>query len=133
MWHCCLDINFSAYPLAGDVIAHKLLARGLKVCLNFKDDSSTVGRDYIESVNTSFSQLINLQKLSVPDVYVLVSRMGLYLSDSPGHQKAYKELITYIDEGNELTLDKVQHTIMYHSRNTSLCALALTHDVVPSV
>jgi hypothetical protein len=31
---------FFYYPLAGAVLAHKLLARGLKACLKFKDDSS---------------------------------------------------------------------------------------------
>ena len=61
-------------------------------------------------------------------LYALVSLMGLYLSDATGHQKAYKELITFIDDGNELTLDKMQRMIMYHSRNTSLRAFALTHD-----
>jgi hypothetical protein len=53
--------------------------------------------------------------------------MGLYLSDAHGHQKAYKDLIAFIDEGNELTLDKVQNTVIYHSRDTSLRAFALTH------
>jgi hypothetical protein len=46
---------FFYYPLAGAVLAHKLLARGLKACLKFKDDSSADGCAYIESVNTSTS------------------------------------------------------------------------------
>ena len=117
---------FLHYPLAGAVLAHKLLARGLKACLKFKDDSSAAGCAYIESVNTSVSQLSNLPHLSVPDVFALVSLMGLYLSDAHGHQKAYKDLIAFIDEGNELTLDKVQNTVIYHSRDTSLRAFALT-------
>jgi hypothetical protein len=118
---------FFHYPLSGAVLAHKLLARGLKACLKFKDDSSAAGCAYIESVNTSVSQLSNLPHLSVPDVFALVSLMGLYLSDAHGHQKAYKDLIAFIDEGNELTLDKVQNTVIYHSRDTSLRAFALTH------
>jgi hypothetical protein len=118
---------FFHYPLSVAVLAHKLLARGLKACLKFKDDSSAAGCAYIESVNTSVSQLSNLPHLSVPDVFALVSLMGLYLSDAHGHQKAYKDLITFIDEGNELTLDKVQNTVIYHSRDTSLRAFALTH------
>ena len=88
--------------------AHKLLAHCLKICLKLKDDFSAAGCDYIERVNTSVSQLAKLQNLTVPDVYVFVSLMGLYLSDASSHQKAYKELITYINDGNELTLDKVQ-------------------------
>ena len=73
---------FLHYPLAGAVLAHKLLARGLKACLKFKDDSSAAGCAHIESVNTSVSQLSNLPHLSVPDVFALVSLMGLYLSEA---------------------------------------------------
>jgi hypothetical protein len=58
---------FLHYPLAGAVLAHQLLARGLKACLKFKDDSSAAGCAYIESVNTSVSQLGNLPHLSVPE------------------------------------------------------------------
>ena len=61
---------FLHYPLAGVVLAHKLLARGLKACLKFKDDSAA-GCAHIESVNTSVSQLSNLPHLSVPDVFAL--------------------------------------------------------------
>ena len=38
---------FLLYPLTGASIAHKLLARGLKTCLNFKDDSTAACTDYI--------------------------------------------------------------------------------------
>jgi hypothetical protein len=54
--------------------------------------------------NTSVSQLNHLPHLSVPDVFTLVSLMGLYLSEA--HPKTYKELIAYVDDGHELTLDK---------------------------
>ena len=39
-------------------------------------------------------------------MFALVSLMGLYLSEAYGHPKVYKELIAYVDDGHELTLDK---------------------------
>jgi hypothetical protein len=44
---------FLLYPVTGASIAHKLLARGLKTCLNFKNDSMASAIDYIASVNAS--------------------------------------------------------------------------------
>ena len=37
---------FLLYPVTGASIAHKLLARGLKTCLNFKNDSMASVLDY---------------------------------------------------------------------------------------
>jgi hypothetical protein len=88
---------FLLYPVTGASIAHKLLARGLKTCLNFKNDSMASALDYIASVNASASQLSHVQPMTVQDVYALVTHMGLYLSEASGHQKAYKELLAHID------------------------------------
>jgi hypothetical protein len=41
---------FLLYPVTSASIAHKLLARGLKTCLNFKNDSMVSALDYIASV-----------------------------------------------------------------------------------
>jgi hypothetical protein len=90
---------FLLYPVTGASIAHKLLARGLKTCLNFKNDSMASTLDYIASVNASASQLSHVQPMTVQDVYALVTLMGLYLSEASGHQKAYKELLAHIDDG----------------------------------
>jgi hypothetical protein len=46
---------FVLYPVTGASITHKLLARGLKTCLNFKNDSMASALDYIASVNVSAS------------------------------------------------------------------------------
>ncbi len=46
----------------------------------------------------------------VQDVYVLVTLMGLCLPEVSSHQKQYKELLDYIDNGHTLT--KVQHEII---------------------
>jgi hypothetical protein len=99
---------FLLYPVTGASIAHKLLARGLKTCLGFKNDSMASALDYIASVNASASQLSHVQPMTVQDVYALVTLMGLYLSEASGHQKAYKELLAHIDDSHALTLDKVR-------------------------
>jgi hypothetical protein len=68
---------FLLYPVTGRSIAHKLPARGLKTCLNFKTDSMASALDYINSVNASASQLSHVQPMTVQDVYALVTLMGL--------------------------------------------------------
>ncbi len=79
---------FLLYPVTGASMAHKLLARGLKTCLGFKDDStaSATASAYIASVNASASQLSHVQPMTVQDVYTLVTLMDLYLSEASGHQ-----------------------------------------------
>ena len=57
---------FILYPLTGASIANKLLTRGLKMCLGFKDDSTAACTDYIASINTSVSQLGHMPNLSIP-------------------------------------------------------------------
>jgi len=57
--------------------------------------------------------------MSIRDVFALVTLMGLYISTACGHQKAYKELLAYVDAGNALTLDDVQHAIIWYSRSKS--------------
>ena len=75
---------FLLYPLTGASIEHKLLARGLKTCLGFKHDSTATCTDYIVSINTSVSELGHMPNLSIPDVFAVVTLMGLYLSDVSG-------------------------------------------------
>jgi hypothetical protein len=113
---------FLLYPLTGASIAHKLLSSGLKKCLAFTDDSPAACTDYIASINTSVAQLGHMKDMSVRDVFSLVTLMGLYISTASGHQKAYKELLAYVDAGNALTLHDVQqtqHAIIRYSRSKS--------------
>ena len=42
--------------------------------------------------------------------------MGLHLSEASSHEKAYKELIAHIDDGYEITLEKLQHVLLKYSR-----------------
>jgi hypothetical protein len=108
---------FLLYPLTGASIAHKLLAHGLQKCLAFKDDSPAACTEYIALINTSVSQLGHMKDMSVCDVFALVTLIGLYISTASGHQKAYKELLAYVDADNALTLDDVQHAMIRYSRS----------------
>jgi hypothetical protein len=74
---------FLLYPVTGVSITHKILASGLKTCLCFKDDSTASATDYIASVNASASQFSYVQPMTVQDVYVLVTLMGLSTSLKP--------------------------------------------------
>jgi hypothetical protein len=122
-----VDRNLSLVPLDRYLhwVAHKLFARGLKKCLAFTDDSPTACTDYIASINTSVSQLGHMKDMSVCDVFALVTLMGLYILTSSGHQKAYKELLAYVDVGNVLTLDDVQHAIILYLRSKSNCVFSV--------
>jgi hypothetical protein len=121
---------FTLYPLAGNTITHKLLACGLEKCLTFKDDSTAAFTAYIAVVNESSSQLSNMPPMSITDIYALVTLMGLHLSSSDHHEKAYHELIAYVDEGNSLALEKVQQVRLKYasSRHPVACTFALTRE-----
>ncbi len=62
---CAWTEIFLLYLVTGASIAHKLLDRGLKTCLNFKTDSMVSALDYIASVNVSASQLSHVEPMTV--------------------------------------------------------------------
>ena len=57
--------------------------------MTFKDDSTAAFTAYIAAVNESGSQLDNMPAIvaakPVPDIYALVTLMGLHLSSSDRH------------------------------------------------
>ena len=44
--------------------------------------------------------------MTISEIYALAALMGLHLSESSRHERAYRDLMTFIDEGNALTLKK---------------------------
>ena len=90
--------------------------------------------DDIARINTSVTQLSHMNDMSVRDVFALVILMGLYLSTASGHQKAYKELLAYIDAGNALTL--VERELKWRDRGMSedtrvYASMLVRHNIVP--
>jgi hypothetical protein len=66
--------------------------------------------------------------MTVTDVYAIVILMGLYLSETSGHHKAYKERLAHVDDGHALTLDKVQNAIIRFSRSHAPLDFTLTRS-----
>ena len=76
--------------------------------MTLKDDFTAAFTAYIAAVKESVSQLDKMPAMLVSDIYALVTLMGLHLSSSDRHEKVYCDLIAHVDEGNALTLEKVQ-------------------------
>jgi hypothetical protein len=66
-----------------------------------------------------------MNDMSVRDVFALVILMGLFLSTASGHQKAYTELLAYVDAGNALTLDDVQHAMIRRTGSPHAASIPL--------
>jgi hypothetical protein len=98
---------FTHYLVAGTVITHRLLARGLKQCLGFKDGSTTAFTAYITVIKQSASQLRKVKPMAILNVYALVTLKGIHLSESSIHENVYNELMAHINKGHMLTLEKV--------------------------
>jgi hypothetical protein len=62
---------------------------------------------YIAHINESLTLIDTVQQMSVTNIYALDVLMGLHLSSSARHERAYRDLMTYIDEGYAITLEQV--------------------------
>ena len=70
----------------------------------------------IGKINASVAQLAHVENLSIADIFALVTLIGLYLSSSPRHENAYRELMQFVDEGHALTHEDVQNIGITHAR-----------------
>ena len=64
--------------------------------------------------------------MSLSEIYALAALMGLYLSPSTRHERAYRDLMTFIDEDNALTLEEVLKIGLKHSRDRPSTANAFS-------
>ena len=85
--------------------------------MSIQDDSTATFTKYINHLNESLAQLATVKPMSISEIYTLVALMGLHLSPSARHERAYSALMTFIDEGNALTLEEVLKINLKHSRN----------------
>ena len=77
-------------------------------------------------LNESLAQLSTVQPMALSEIYALGALIGLHQSGLSRHERAYRELLTYINEGNALTLDEVLKTGLRYSRDPLASTLAQT-------
>ncbi len=94
-------------PRAGTAITHQLIVSGFEQCMSIQDDSTATFTKYIARLNESLAQLATVKPMSLSEIYALATLMGLHLSSSVRHDRAYRDLMSFIDQGNSLTLEEV--------------------------
>jgi len=75
--------------------------------MSIQDDSTDTFTKYITRLNESLAQLSTVKPMLISEIYALAAFMGLHLSPSARHERVYSNLMTFIDEGNALTLEEV--------------------------
>jgi hypothetical protein len=108
---------FTLFPRAGTPITHQLIVSGFEQCMSIPDDSTATFTKYIARLNESLAQLATVKPMSISEIYALATLMGLHLSSSVRHERAYHDLMSFIDEGNALTLEEVLKIGLKHSRD----------------
>ena len=108
---------FTLFPRAGAAITHQLIVIGFEQCMSIHDDSTATFTKYIACLNESLAQLATVKPMSISEIHALVALMGLHLSPSARHERAYRDLMTFIDEVNALTLEEVLKIGLKYSRD----------------
>jgi hypothetical protein len=121
---------FTAFPCAGEAITHQLIVSGIQQCMSLKGDTTEEFTQYMARLNESLTQLSTVKPLALSEIYALAALMGLHQSASSRHERVYRELVTNINEGNALTLDKVLKVGLKYSRDRPSAANAFRamHD-----
>jgi hypothetical protein len=117
---------FTLFPRAGTAITHQLIVRGFEQCMSIQDDSTATFTKYIARLNESLAQLATVKPMPLSEIYALAALMGLHLSSSARHERAYRDLMTFIDEGNTLTLEEVLKVGLKYSRDRPSTANAFS-------
>jgi hypothetical protein len=68
--------------------------------MSIQNDSTATFTKYIDRLNESLAQLATVKPMSLSEIYALASLMGLHHSSSENDERAYRDLMTFIDEGN---------------------------------
>jgi hypothetical protein len=108
---------FTAFPCAGTAITHQLIVIGFQQCMSLEDDSTAGFTQYMARLNESLAQFSTVQPMTLSEIYALAALMGLHLSESSSHERPYRDLMTFIDEGNALTLEEVLKIGLKYSRD----------------
>ena len=108
---------FTAFPCAGAAITHQLIVSGFQYCMSLNDDTTEEFTKYMARLNESLAHLSTVQPMALSEIYALGALMGLHQSALSRHERAYSELMTYINESNAITLDEVLKIGLMHSRD----------------
>ena len=108
---------FNAFPCAETAITHQLIVSGFQDCVSIDDDTTDGFTKYMARLNKSLVQLSTVKPMALSEIYALAALMGLHLSESSRHEHAYSDLMTFIDEGNALTLEDVLRIGLKYSRD----------------
>jgi len=100
-----------------DSITHQLIVSGFQDCVSIDDDTTAGFTKYMARLNESLAQLSTVTLMALSEIYALAALMGLHLSESSRHERAYRDLMTFIDEGNALTLEDVLRIGLKYSRD----------------
>jgi hypothetical protein len=117
------ELIFTLFPRAGAAITHQLIVNGFEQCMSIHDDSTATFTKYIVRLNESLVQLATVKPMSISEIYALAALKGLHLPPSARHERAYRDLMTFIDEGNALTLEEVLKIGALLASNTLATAL----------
>ena len=83
---------FTSFPCAGTAITHQLIVIGFQQCMSLQDDSTAAFTKYMALFNESLAQLATVQPMTFSEIYALAALMGLHLSESSRHDRAYSDL-----------------------------------------
>jgi hypothetical protein len=108
----------------------RIIVSGFQHCMSLHGDTTEEFTKYMARLNESLAQLSTVQPMSLSEIYALGALIGLHQSGSSRHERAYRELLTYINEGNALTLAEVLKTGLRYSRDHHHAAQAFraVHD-----
>jgi hypothetical protein len=115
---------FTLFQRSGTAITHQLIVRCFEQCMSIQDDSTATFTTYIFRLNESLAQLVTVKLMSISEIYALAAIMGLHLSPSARHERAYSDLMAFIDEGNTLTLEEVLKIGLKYSHDSPSTANA---------
>ena len=102
--------------------------------MSLHGDTTEEFTKYMGRLNESLAQLSTVQPMALSEIYALGALIGLHQSGLSRHERAYRELMTYINEGNAITLDEVlkiglKHSRDHHSHAPLLLATLLSHNI----
>jgi hypothetical protein len=81
----------------------------IQQCVSIEDDTTAGFTQYMARLNESLAQLSTVKPMVLSEIYALAAELSR-------HESSYSDLVTFIDEGNALTLKEVLRICLKYSR-----------------